>query len=384
MRPLVEPGPPLTAAQADRYARHLLLPQLGEDGQRRLLAARVAVVGAGGLGSPALMYLAAAGVGTLAVIDDDVVEASNLQRQVLHGVADVGRHKVASATQRLEALAPDVVVLGRGERLTATTAHDLLRGYDLVLDGTDTFETRYAVADACAHLGVPLVWGSVLGFDAQVSVFWSAPPDGVAPVGLRDLFPVPPPVGSVPSCAEAGVLGSLTGQVGSVMATEAIKLVTGVGEPLLGRVLVLDGLRQRWHEIPLHPAARTTAPTPPLLTPTPLPETPVPDVPDVPTLTPDDVRTRLARGEAVTLLDVREPGEVAAGAIPGALQVPLAQVLTETGRAAVPHDGLVVAYCQVGPRSERAAEALRADGVDAVSLLGGYPAWAASEVGSSA
>jgi sulfur-carrier protein adenylyltransferase/sulfurtransferase len=215
----------------------------------------------------------------------------------------------------------------------------------------------------------------VLAFDAQVSVFWSTPPDGVAPVGLRDLFPDQPAPGTVPSCAEAGVLGSLTGQVGSVMATEAIKLITGVGDPLLGRVLVLDGLSQRWHEVPLRPAP----PAAPATTTTPPEERPVPDRTDdaVPTIDVETARRRAAT-EQVTFVDVREPDEVAAGAVEGALHVPLARLLTEAGRAQVPHEGLVVAYCKVGPRSERAAAALRADGVDAVSLLGGYPAWSST------
>ncbi len=363
--PLVEPGPPLTAEQASRFARHLLLPQLGELAQRRLLNARVAVVGAGGLGSPALLYLAAAGVGTLGVIDDDVVEASNLQRQVLHGVADIGRSKLDSAIDRLRTIAPDVRVEAHPERLTVDNAVEILRGHDLVLDGTDTFETRYAVADACAELGIPLVWGSVLAFDAQVSVF----ADGLT---LRDLFPTPPPAGSVPSCAEAGVLGSLTGQVGSVMATEAIKLVTGVGEPLLGRVLVLDGLTQRWSEVPLRPRS-STATTTPTATPTPVPADPAPE-----SVTVAELRSL---GD-VTLVDVREPEEVAAGAIPGALTIPLAHLLTETGRAAVPGSGVVVAYCARGPRSERAATVLRDHGIDARWLAGGYPAWAAEQVAS--
>lgn len=365
--PLVEPGPPLTAAQTQRYARHLLLPQLGEIAQRRLLAARICVVGAGGLGSPALLYLAAAGVGTLGIVDDDRVDLSNLQRQIVHGDADVGRSKLDSATDRLRALAPDLTIVAHPERLLPGTAVDVLRGYDLVLDGTDTFETRYAVADACAELGVPLVWGSVLGFDAQVSVFWPRQPGGTT---LRDLFPDPPPPGSVPSCADAGVLGSLTGQVGSVMATEAIKLVTGVGEPLLGRVLVLDALQQRWSEVPLRPRGATpgtgTDPVRAELPPKPAP---------VPTIDVDDVRARLAGGEDLTLLDVRDAAEIAAGAIPGALHVPLVEVLTEAGRDRVPRTGTVVVYCKAGPRSERAAASLRVHGVDAVSLTGGYPAW---------
>ncbi|WP_156251637.1 ThiF family adenylyltransferase [Pseudactinotalea terrae] len=378
MEPLVEPGPPLTPDQAETYSRHLLLPALGEIAQRRLLAARVCVMGAGGLGSPALLYLAAAGVGTIGIVDDDVVDTTNLQRQVLHGVADVGRPKLDSATRRLRDIAPDVVIEPCAERLTADNATEILGGYDLVLDGTDTFETRYAVSDACAELGIPLVWGSVLGFDAQISVFWSR--QGTVPGGvtLRDLFPDPPPAGSVPSCAEAGVLGSLTGQVGSVMATEAIKLITGVGEPLLGRLLVLDGLQQRWTEVPLRPRDAAAAPRQPAPATAPLAQPAPDDAVDV-----AQVRDALERGLAITFLDVREPFELAGGTIPGSVHVPLAHVMTEVGRRSIPREGIVVAYCRVGPRAELAAGQLRGAGIDARWLVGGYPAWAAAAESAS-
>ncbi|WP_420111667.1 ThiF family adenylyltransferase [Pseudactinotalea sp.] len=369
MEPLGRPGPPLTAEQAERFSRHLLLPQLGEIAQRRLLAARVCVMGAGGLGSPALLYLAAAGVGTLGIVDDDAVDTTNLQRQVLHGAADVGRSKLDSATERLHAISPDLQIEPHSERLTPANATDILRGYDLVLDGTDTFETRYAVSDACAELGIPLVWGSVLAFDAQISVFWPTSPGGVT---LRDLFPDPPPPGSVPSCAEAGVLGSLTGQVGSVMATEAIKLITGVGEPLLGRLLVLDGLAQRWTEVPLRPRDRAQN-LPAAAAPAPAAAA-APDAMDS-----AQVRQAIARGETITFLDVREPFELTSGAIPGSVHVPLAPVMTEAGRAAIPREGIVVAYCRVGPRAELAAAQLRGVGIEARWLKGGYPAWIAAE-----
>lgn len=229
--PLVAPGPPLTSTQKQRFSRHLLLPQLGEIGQRRLLASRVLVVGAGGLGSPILLYLAAAGVGHLGIIDDDVVEESNLQRQVVHGIADVGRSKVESAAERIAELNPDVTLTLHDVRLTPQNATKILSEYDLVLDGTDNFPTRYLVDDTCTELGLPLIWGSILRFDAQVSLFWA--PHGPT---LRDLFPHPPPKGATPSCGEAGVLGAMCGQVGSLMAAEAVKLVAGIGEPLLGRV----------------------------------------------------------------------------------------------------------------------------------------------------
>ena len=247
------PGAPLTAAQRHRYARHLLIPDLGDAGQRRLLAARVLVMGAGGLGSPALLYLAAAGVGHLTIVDDDVVDLTNLQRQVIHDTAGVGTPKAGSAAARVRALNPDVEVGERPVRLTRDNAVDLLRGHDLVLDGTDNFPTRYVVNDACAELGLPLVWASVYRTQAQVSVFWKNPPGDAAGVDLRDLFPVLPDPATVPSCGDAGVLGALTGQVGSMMVTEAIKLICGIGRPLLGRVAFLDVLDGRQFEIPLAP-----------------------------------------------------------------------------------------------------------------------------------
>ncbi|HEY5515297.1 MAG TPA: ThiF family adenylyltransferase, partial [Pengzhenrongella sp.] len=254
IQPLVPPGPELSAIQLERFSRHLLLPEVGEVGQRRLRRSRVCVVGAGGLGAPVLLYLAAAGVGRIGIVDFDAVELTNLQRQVIHGWADVGRAKVDSARDAVFAIDPDVDVVVHPGRLTLDNVDAVLAGYDLVVDGTDNFPTRYLINDACVRLGIPEVWGSVLRFDAQVSVFWGRPPQGsaVAPVQLRDLFPTAPPAWSGPSCATGGVLGAMCGQVGSVMATEAVKLITGVGDPLLGRVLVLDALAARWSEVALH------------------------------------------------------------------------------------------------------------------------------------
>ncbi|MEO5834209.1 MAG: molybdopterin-synthase adenylyltransferase MoeB, partial [Nakamurella sp.] len=250
--PLVEPGPPLSRVELDRYSRHVLLPDLGELGQRRLRRARVAVIGAGGLGAPVLTYLAAAGVGTIGLVDFDVVEASNLQRQTIHGVADIGRPKVDSAVDTVALLDPSVVVHPMAARLDADNVLGLLASYDLVIDGTDNFATRYLVNDACVLLGIPYVWGSVFRFEGQVSVFWAE--HGPQ---YRDLFPVPPPPGSVPSCGEGGVLGVVCGVIGSIMATEAMKLISGVGRPLLGRVLVYDALKMSFRTVALRrdPAA---------------------------------------------------------------------------------------------------------------------------------
>ncbi|GAA2720792.1 ThiF family adenylyltransferase [Cellulomonas aerilata] len=387
--PLVEPGPPLDAAAVTRWSRHLLLPGVGEVGQRRLTNARVCVVGAGGLGAPVLQYLAAAGVGTLGIVDPDEVELSNLQRQVLHGTADVGRPKVDSARDAVHAIDGGVRVVAHPVRLTATNAEEILAGYDLVVDGTDNFPTRYAVNDACVRLGLPEVWGSVLRFDAQVSVFWGRPPDGVPAVQLRDLFPEAPPPGSVPSCAEGGVLGALCGQVGSVMATEAVKLLTGAGEPLLGRVLVLDALAGRWSEVPLS-GAPADGPAPPASrggshgsVPGPGPHTPdgaPPPAEDVPTVTARRLAERLAArdrgGDRFVLVDVREPGERALVAIPGAVSIPLGDVLA--GTADLPRDVPVVLHCHSGVRSAQAGRALLDAGYSDVRHVGGgVLAWVA-------
>ncbi|GAA1869302.1 hypothetical protein GCM10009751_30080 [Myceligenerans crystallogenes] len=235
-----------------RYARHLALPGIGVEGQRRLAAAKVLVVGAGGLGSPALLYLAAAGVGTLGIVDDDVVEASNLQRQVIHGQSDLGVAKTESAAATIREVNPHVVVVGHRERLTAGNALDLLGGYDLVLDGSDSFATRYLVSDAAEILGIPCVWGALHRFTGQAATFWARPPHGDG-VTYRDVFPVPPPPGASPDCATAGVFGAVCGTIGTVMATEAIKLITGAGRTLLGRLAVYDALDVTWRTLTVRP-----------------------------------------------------------------------------------------------------------------------------------
>ncbi|OZB89286.1 MAG: hypothetical protein B7X41_03595 [Microbacterium sp. 14-71-5] len=395
--PLVEPGPPLDGTEAQRTARQTRLPELGELGQRRLAAARVLVIGAGGLGAPALLYLAAAGVGTIGIVDDDVVSLTDLHRQVIHGAA-VGEPKVDSAARRLAELAPDVVVETYRVRLDESNARDVLSGYHLVLDGTDTFATRYLISDTCAELGVPLVWASVLRFDAQVSVFWSRPPAGVAPVTLRDLFPEPPAPGSVPSCAEAGVLGALCGMVGSMMATEALKLIIGAGQVLLGRVAVVDALGMRVREVPLLPRA-ASAPTDVAAVPaeaagaSPQVATerlavgtgPVPctaratEDPRGPAtaraatasgdLSLDEYRALAGADPAPVLLDVREPSEFALDALPGAVNVPVSALVQASrhgpdvvrallAEAGADPAGLLVAYCAVGARSARAVQLL--------------------------
>lgn len=258
--PLVEPVATLSVSERARTARHVTLAPLGEIGQRRLAAAHVAVVGAGGLGSAVIPALVAAGVGTLTVIDDDDVEVSNLHRQTMHRHEDIGRAKVDSAVRIATELAPDATVIARRERLDAGNAVDLLRGADLVVDGTDTFATRSVVARACEELGVPLVWGVLQEFHAQVTVFWSAPPAGVAAVRLSDVYP-PERVGEPPTCAAVGVLGAVCLQAGGIMAIETVKLITGIGEPLLGRILVIDALRGTQTEVPVRAAASVPPPS---------------------------------------------------------------------------------------------------------------------------
>jgi len=383
--PLVEPGPPLTVAQVARYSRHLLLPDVGVSGQRRLRAARVLVVGAGGLGSPVLLYLAAAGVGTIGIVDDDVVEASNLQRQVVHGQADLGRPKVVSARDRVHDVNPEVDVVTHALRLDSTNALDVLGGYHLVLDGTDNFATRYLVNDACAILGVPEVWGSIFRFDGQVSVFWAEH----GPT-YRDLHPTPPPPGSVPSCAEGGVLGVLCGAVGSVMATEAVKLITGAGEPLVGRVLVYDALEMTWRTVRVHRNPGVE---------------PITELVDYEAFcrVPAEgeagqagqageagasisasalagmLRARAAGAADFVLVDVREPHERDIVAIPGAVGIPVGRF--RSGEAVAEVDALaagraVVLHCKSGARSAEALAVLRGAGLaDAVHLAGGVLAW---------
>lgn len=376
LAPLVAPGPPLSAAQVERYSRHVLLPQIGDMGQRRLRNARVCVIGAGGLGAPVLLYLAAAGVGRIGVVDSDDVELSNLHRQVIHRTADLGRAKVSSAAEAIGALDPDIEVVQHRDRLTADNI-DLIAEYDLVVDGTDNFPTRYLVNDACVRLGLPEVWGSVFRFDAQVAVFWGRPPaPGPAAVQLRDLFPEPPPPDAVPSCAEAGVLGALCGQVGSLMATEAVKLITGVGDPLLGRVLVLDALAARWTVVPVVGTGRPPADPESTSARHATSGTPTGPVPEV---SARELARMLAErgrgGRSFSLVDVREPAEWEIVAIPGSERLPMSHLVAGMRPEVSPGTPLVL-YCRSGHRSARAVDMLRAAGYDDVRhLAGGVLAW---------
>jgi adenylyltransferase/sulfurtransferase len=367
--------PELEPAEAMRYARHLTLPDVGVEGQRRLKAARVLLVGAGGLGSPAAMYLAAAGVGTLGIVDHDAVDLTNLQRQILHGTAGVGQRKVRSAADRLDDLNPHVRVLPLDLRLTSANARALIRDYDIVVDGSDNFPTRYLVSDACVLEGRPLVYGSIFRFDGQVSLFH--PPAGPC---YRCLFAEPPAPDMVPSCAEGGVLGVLPGIIGSLQALEAIKWIVGAGESLLGRLLLFDALKVRFREIALRrdPACPACGEAPTI---TELidyeafcglasREGPM----ELETTVPDLARRRAA-GQSPLLLDVREPWEHGIARLEGAVLIPLGQLAARVGE--LPPRGEIIAYCHHGQRSLAAARFLRAAGfATATSLAGGISAWA--------
>ncbi|WP_312918293.1 molybdopterin-synthase adenylyltransferase MoeB [Kocuria sp.] len=379
--PLVAPASDLSREELERYSRHLTLPQLGEEGQRRLKNARVLVIGAGGLGAPALQYLAAAGVGTIGVVDDDVVSVSNLQRQVVHGMADIGRPKVDSAADAVARLNPLVTVHRHPERLSTDNALEIFSGYDLIMDGADNFGTRFLVSDAAELTGIPVVWGSILRFDGQVSVFWS----GHGPV-YRDLFPEAPAPGQVPSCAEGGVLGMLPATIGSVMVTEALKIITGIGRPLLGRVLIHDALAQTWRELTVLPdphrppvtdlsrvALACGLPSDDDAAPAPHETVTAPEL--------AELLTARSLGEtSFTLVDVREDWERKLVAIPGSVHVPLQDVL-DRGVTALPDEaeGTVILHCKAGARSAQALAALRRDYAlreDTVKHLdGGVLAW---------
>ena len=387
--PLAEPGPDLTTEERARYARHILLPDVGIEGQRRLKNARVLVVGAGGLGSPALLYLAAAGVGTIGIVDDDTVDASNLQRQVIHGTPDVGRPKTESAAEAVARVNPLVEVVRHDLRLDATNALGMIAGYDIVLDGTDNFPTRYLVNDACVLLGKPHVWGSIYRFDGQVSVWFA----GHGPC-YRCVFPEPPPPDSVPSCATGGVLGVLCAAIGSVQVAETIKLIVGQGDPLVGRILVHDSLRQSWDTLRVrqNPACPLCG-----------------DHPTINELVDYEAFCGLSTGEVAAsaaaagaaafgevsareladllgardrgeesfeLVDVRDEGERAVVAIPGARAIHLEEFRSGTALGKLPDGIPVVVLCKSGVRSAEAARLLSEAGRSGVrNLRGGVLAW---------
>lgn len=355
-------GGPVKREDIARYRRQIMLGEVGQTGQNKLFDARVAVIGAGGLGSPALLYLAGAGVGHVLIIDDDAVDLSNLHRQVIHTTSGVGTPKAESARDAMLALNPGLSVEVALERLTWSNAVDLLEGYDIILDGSDNFETRHIASRAAACLGVPHVWASILGFDAQLTVFWA----DHGPI-YEDLFPTPPPAGSVPSCSQAGVLGPVVGVVGSTMAMEALKLITGVGRPLIGKLGYYSSLDGTWEYIPVVgdpdvaervrgrevPGGSGSGATEML------------DVPRVSSLLPGAV-----------LVDVRESSEFAAYSIPGAVNVPLSSIRKGAVPDAVAAGQEVLVYCAAGVRSAQAVAILQAAGHGGMSSLdGGIEGW---------
>ncbi|OJZ72988.1 adenylyltransferase/sulfurtransferase MoeZ [Mycobacterium paraffinicum] len=373
--PLVAPAGELTRDEVARYSRHLIIPGLGVDGQKRLKNARVLVIGAGGLGAPTLLYLAAAGVGTIGIVDFDVVDESNLQRQVIHGVADVGRPKAQSARESIAAINPSVRVRLHEFRLDSSNAVDLFGQYDLIVDGTDNFATRYLVNDAAVLAGKPYVWGSIYRFEGQVSVFWEDAPGGRG-LNYRDLYPEPPPPGTVPSCAEGGVLGIVCASVASVMGTEAIKLITGIGESLLGRLMIYDALEMSYRTItirkdPTAPAITGLVDYEELCGGAPA------DLAGESTITPHELRALLDSGTKLALIDVREPVEWEINHIDGAQLIPQSSIDSGEGLAKLPHDRMPVLYCKTGVRSAEALAAVKKAGFsDAVHLRGGIVAWA--------
>ncbi|MET0475054.1 MAG: adenylyltransferase/sulfurtransferase MoeZ [Mycobacterium sp.] len=376
--PLVEPAAELTREEVSRYSRHLIIPDLGVDGQKRLKNARVLVIGAGGLGSPALLYLAAAGVGTIGIVDFDVVDESNLQRQIIHGQSDIGRSKAQSARDSINEINPLVEVRLHEIRLEPDNAIDLFGQYDLILDGTDNFATRYLVNDAAVLAGKPYIWGSIYRFEGQVSVFWEAAPNGLG-LNYRDLYPEPPPPGLVPSCAEGGVLGILCSSIASVMGTEAIKLITGIGESLLGRLMVYDALDMTYRTIRIRKDPAT-----PTITGLIDYEAFCGVVSDAAneaaldsTVTPRELREMLDSGRKIALIDVRESVEWDINHISGAELVPKSAIDAGDGLARLPHDRTPVLYCKTGVRSAEALVALKKAGfADALHLQGGIVAWA--------
>ncbi|QTJ69034.1 adenylyltransferase/sulfurtransferase MoeZ [Rhodococcus sp. ZPP] len=376
--PLVEPDAELSRDEVARYSRHLIIPDVGMAGQKRLKNAKVLVIGAGGLGSPALLYLAAAGVGTLGIVEFDEVDMSNLQRQVIHGRSDVGRPKAESARDSIKEINEHVDVRLHEFRLEPDNAVELFGQYDLILDGTDNFATRYLVNDAAVLAHKPYVWGSIYRFEGQASVFWEDAPDGRG-LNYRDLYPEAPPPGMVPSCAEGGVLGVLCASIGSIMATEAVKLITGIGESLLGRLMVYDALDMTYRTITLRrDPART------LIT----------ELIDYDafcgvvsdegqaaaagsTITATELRDLLDAGKDIQIVDVREPVEWDIVHLPGAVLIPKDRILSGEALAELPQNKPIVLHCKTGVRSAEALAALKKAGFsDATHLQGGVIAWA--------
>jgi sulfur-carrier protein adenylyltransferase/sulfurtransferase len=375
--PLVEPAAELTVDEVRRYSRHLIIPDVGMAGQKRLKNAKVLVVGAGGLGSPALLYLAAAGVGTLGIVEFDEVDESNLQRQIIHGQSDVGRSKAQSARDSVKEVNPYVNVVLHETRLDNDNVLEIFAGYDLILDGTDNFATRYLVNDAAVLLGKPYVWGSIYRFEGQVSVFWAEHGPN-----YRDLYPEPPPPGMVPSCAEGGVLGVLCASIGSIMVTEAIKLITGIGDPLLGRLMIYDALEMNYTTLKVRKDP-TAEPVTELIDYEAFCGTLSAEAAEAAadaTISVVKLKNWLDerdRGERdFVLVDVREPNEYEINRIPGALLIPKGEFLNGEALEKLPQDKQVVLHCKSGMRSAEALAVIKGAGLaDAVHVGGGVAAW---------
>lgn len=378
--PLVEPAAELTRDEVNRYSRHLIIPDVGMSGQKRLKNAKVLVVGAGGLGSPALLYLAAAGVGTLGVIDFDVVDESNLQRQIIHRQSSLGRPKVESAAETVREINPLINVVVHDVALDRDNIMDIFSGYDLILDGTDNFATRYMVNDAAVLLGKPYVWGSIYRFDGQASVFWAE--HGPC---YRCLYPEPPPPGMVPSCAEGGVLGVLCASVGSIQVNEAIKLLTGIGEPLVGRLMIYDALEMTYRSVKVRkdPECVLCGKNP---TQTELLDDyeafcgavsdEAAQAAQDSTITVHDLKAMQDRDDDIFLVDVREPNEYEIVSIPGATLIPKGEFLNGSALERLPQDKKVVLHCKSGARSAEALAVVKNAGfADAVHVGGGVLAW---------
>jgi adenylyltransferase/sulfurtransferase len=371
--------PALTNDEVKRYSRHLIMPEVGIDGQRKLKAAKVLCIGAGGLGSPVALYLAAAGVGTLGIVDFDVVDFSNLQRQIIHGTPDVGRSKLASATDRVTAINPEVQVIAHEVALSSKNALEIFAPYDIIVDGTDNFPTRYLVNDACVLLGKPNAYGSIFRFEGQASVF--ATKEGPC---YRCLYPEPPPPGLVPSCAEGGVLGVLPGIIGVIQATETVKLIMGIGEPLVGRFLIYDALRMKFRELKLrkdpdcpvcgtHPTVTALIDYEQFCGVVPAAPEPA-TVNNATEITSVELKQRLDRGDKLTIVDVREPNEYQINRIAGSTLIPLGDIPKRYNE--LDPDEEIVVQCKMGGRSAKAADFLRSVGFKRVlNLKGGILDW---------
>jgi len=376
--PLVSPVEELSKHEISRYSRHLLIPEVGLEGQKRLKSSKVLVIGAGGLGSPTLLYLAAAGVGTLGIIDFDVVDESNLQRQIIHGQSDISRLKSESARDSINELNPYVRVQLHSERLEVTNAGKIISGYDLIVDGTDNFATRYLVNDACVLAGKPYVWGSIYRFEGQVSVFWEDAPGGKG-LNYRDLYPEPPPAEMAPSCAEGGVLGILCASIGAMMATEAIKFITGIGETLLGRLAVYDALDMSYRFIPLHQAPVRTPVTQLIdyqrfcgVAPRPTHDSGT----NVPVISARELKAIQEKGADVQLIDVRGIEEWNIVHIEGATLIPKNQIMSEEVLSTMNKEDFIVLHCKMGMRSRDVLVEMQKYGFTNVkSLDGGILAW---------